>query len=153
MDYKLEVVVVPVSDVDRAKAFYVDNCGFVLDVDHQPNEQFRVVQLTPRGSGCSVTIGTGLATMAPGSMEGLQLSVADIGAAHADLTSRGVPVGPVQHHDGSGMVDGPGGDYNSFFFFSDPDGNGWAVQQSPLVKAAAATAAGEASMASTAAAS
>jgi catechol 2,3-dioxygenase-like lactoylglutathione lyase family enzyme len=102
MDYKLEVVVVPVSDVDRAKAFYVDRVGFVLDVDHQPNEEFRVVQMTPRGSGCSVTIGTGLAKMAPGSLTGLQLSVADIGAAHADLASRGVPVSAIQHHDGAG---------------------------------------------------
>jgi catechol 2,3-dioxygenase-like lactoylglutathione lyase family enzyme len=141
MDYKLEVVVVPVSDVDRAKAFYVDRCGFVLDVDHQPNAEFRVVQMTPTGSGCSVTIGTGLARMAPGSLQGLQLSVADIGAAHAELASRGVPVGSIQHHDGTGMVDGPGGDYNSFFFFEDPDGNGWAVQQSPLVAAAAGAAA------------
>jgi catechol 2,3-dioxygenase-like lactoylglutathione lyase family enzyme len=136
MDYKLEVVVVPVSDVDRAKAFYVDQVGFVLDVDHQPNEEFRVVQMTPRGSGCSVTIGTGLAKMAPGSLTGLQLSVADIEAAHADLGSRGVPVGAILHHDGAGFVEGPGGDYNSFIFFEDPDGNGWAVQQSPLVRAA-----------------
>jgi catechol 2,3-dioxygenase-like lactoylglutathione lyase family enzyme len=140
VDYKLEVIVVPVSDVDRAKAFYVDGCGFVLDVDHQPNEKFRVVQMTPRGSGCSVTIGIGMAEMAPGSLKGLQLSVADIEAAHADLAGRGVPVSSVQHHDGTGFADGPGGDYNSFFFFDDPDGNSWAVQQSPLVKAAAAEA-------------
>ena len=142
MDYKLEVVVVPVSDVDRAKAFYVDQVGFGLDVDHQPNEHFRVVQMTPPGSGCSVTIGVGLASMAPGSLQGLQLSVGDIAAAHAELTERGVPVGPIQHHDGTAMVDGPGGDYNSFFFFSDPDGNGWGVQESPLVRAAEAAAAG-----------
>lgn len=140
MDYKLEVVVVPVSDVDRAKAFYVDRMGFVLDVDHQPNEHFRIVQMTPRGSGCSVTIGTGLAKMEPGSLQGLQLSVGDIEAVHAELTSRGVPVGAVQHHDGAGFVDGPGGDYNSFIFFQDPDGNGWAIQQSPLVRAAEAAA-------------
>jgi catechol 2,3-dioxygenase-like lactoylglutathione lyase family enzyme len=134
--YKLEVVVVPVSDVDRAKAFYVGGLGFTLDVDHQPNDQFRVVQMTPSGSGCSVTIGKGMARMEPGSLSGLQLSVGDIEAAHAELTSRGVPVSAVQHHDGDGFVDGPGGDYNSFFFFDDPDGNGWAVQQSPLVRAA-----------------
>jgi len=138
MDYKLEVVVVPVSDVDRAKAFYVDQVGFPVDVDHRPNEHFRVVQMTPRGSGCSVTIGTGLAKMAPGSLQGLQLSVGDIEAAHADLASRGVPVSAIQHHDGTGFADGPGGDYNSFIFFQDPDGNGWAVQQSPLVRAAEA---------------
>ena len=141
MQYKLEVVVVPVSDVDRAKAFYVDQVGFALDVDHQPNDEFRVVQMTPNGSGCSVTIGTGMAQMEAGSLTGLQLSVADIEAAHADLASRGVPVSSVQHHDGTGFVDGPGGDYNSFFFFDDPDGNGWAVQQSPLVREAEAAAA------------
>ena len=141
MQYKLEVVVVPVSDVDRAKAFYVDQVGFALDVDHQPNDEFRVVQMTPNGSGCSVTIGTGMAQMEAGSLTGLQLSVADIEAAHADLASRGVPVSTVQHHDGTGFVDGPGGDYNSFLFFDDPDGNGWAVQQSPLVREAEAAAA------------
>ncbi|OGO52290.1 MAG: glyoxalase [Chloroflexi bacterium RBG_16_70_13] len=141
MQYKLEVVVVPVSDVDRAKAFYVDQVGFALDVDHQPNDEFRVVQMTPNGSGCSVTIGTGMAQMEAGSLTGIQLSVADIEAAHADLASRGVPVSSVQHHDGTGFVDGPGGDYNSFLFFDDPDGNGWAVQQSPLVREAEAAAA------------
>ncbi|HEX5589124.1 MAG TPA: VOC family protein [Candidatus Limnocylindrales bacterium] len=136
MDYRLEVVVVPVSDVDRAKHFYAEQMGFPVDVDHAPNEQFRVVQMTPTGSGCSVTIGKGIAKMEPGSLNGLQLSVGDIEAAHAELSSRGVPVSTIQHHDGSGFVDGPGGDYNSFFFFQDPDGNGWAVQQSPLVLAA-----------------
>ena len=135
MDYKLEVVVVPVSDVDRAKRFYVDQVGFNLDVDHQPNDDFRVVQMTPTGSGCSVTIGKGMAAMEPGSLKGLQLSVGDIEAAHADLASRGVPVSSIQHHDGSGFVDGAGEDYNSFIFFSDPDGNEWAVQQSPLLRA------------------
>src|SRR5262245_19995324 len=145
MDYRLEVVVVPVADVDRAKAFYADQVGFVVDVDFTPNEQYRVVQLTPPGSGCSITIGKGLSDMPPGSIKGLQLVVADIDAAHADLASRGVPVGPAQHHDGTGMVDGRGGDWNSFVFFSDPDGNGWAVQESPTMRAevlAAATAAG-----------
>lgn len=137
MDYKLEVVVIPVSDVDRAKAFYGEQCGFNVDVDHRPNPEFRVVQMTPPGSGCSVTIGVGLAKMAPGSLQGLQLSVADIEAAHADLGGRGVPVSAIQHHDGTGFADGPGGDWNSFFFFSDPDGNGWAVQQSPTVREAA----------------
>ena len=131
MEYKLEVVVVPVSDVDRAKAFYADRVGFVVDVDHSPNERFRVVQLTPPGSGCSITIGKGLSDMAPGSIKGLQLVVADIDAARADLASRGVDVSPVQHHDGSGMVDGRGDDWNSFVFFADPDGNSWAVQQVP----------------------
>jgi catechol 2,3-dioxygenase-like lactoylglutathione lyase family enzyme len=134
--YKLEVVVVPVSDVDRAKAFYVDQMGFTLDVDHQASEEFRVVQMTPSGSGCSVTIGKGIAKMEPGSLHGLQLSVGDIQAAHAELSSRGVPVSSIQHHDGSGFVDGPGDEYNSFIFFADPDGNTWAIQQSPLVRAA-----------------
>jgi catechol 2,3-dioxygenase-like lactoylglutathione lyase family enzyme len=135
MDYRLEVVVVPVSDVDRAKAFYADQVGFVVDVDYTPNEQYRVVQLTPPGSGCSITIGNGLSDMPPGAIKGLQLVVADIDAARADLASRGVPVGPVQHHVGTGMVDGRGGDWNSFVFFSDPDGNSWTVQESPAMHA------------------
>lgn len=136
MEYKLEVVVVPVSDVDRAKRFYSEQVGFHLDVDHAPNEHFRVVQMTPPGSGCSVTIGTGLSSMEPGSLKGLQLSVGDIQAAHAELRSRGVLVSAVQHHDGSGFVDGPGGDWNSFLFFDDRDGNGWTVQQSPTLRQA-----------------
>ena len=145
MHYKLEVVVVPVSDVDRAKAFYVDQMGFTLDVDHQASEEFRIVQMTPSGSGCSITIGKGIARMEPGSLHGLQISVGDIGAAHAELSARGVPVSAIQHHDGTGFVDGRGvADYNSFIFFSDPDGNSWAIQESPLVRAAeeAAVAAG-----------
>jgi len=137
MEFKLEVVVVPVSDVDRAKAFYADQLGFHVDVDHAPNEHFRVVQMTPPGSGCSVTIGTGLAAMEPGSLKGLQLSVADIEAAHAMLTGRGALITPIRHHDGSGFVDGKGDDWNSFFFFDDPDGNGWAVQESPRMRAEA----------------
>ena len=141
MEYKLEVVVVPVSDVDRAKAFYADQVGFVVDVDHSLNERFRVVQLTPPGSGCSITIGKGLSDMAPGSIKGLQLVVADVDAARADLASRGVDVSPVQHHDGNGMVDGRGDDWNSFVFFADPDGNTWAVQESPTVRAQTAAAA------------
>jgi len=135
MEYKLEVVVVPVSDVDRAKAFYADQVGFAVDVDHSPNERFRVVQLTPPGSGCSITIGKGLSDMAPGSIKGLQLVVADVDAARTDLASRGVDVSPVQHHDGNGMVDGRGDDWNSFVFFADPDGNTWAVQESPTLRA------------------
>ena len=131
MDYKLEVVVVPVSDVDRAKHFYADQMGFVVDVDDSPNEHVRIVQLTPRGSGCSVTIGTGLATMEPGSLQGLQLVVDDIEAAHAELSGRGVPVSSIQHHDGTAFAEGKGGPWNSFIFFSDPDGNGWAIQERP----------------------
>jgi predicted enzyme related to lactoylglutathione lyase len=118
VDWKLELVQVPVSDVDRAKAFYVDQVGFNPDHDHQVNNDLRFVQLTPRGSACSIAIGSGLGAMAPGSVEGLQMVVDDADAAHAELKSRGVEVSEVQ--------DLPWG---RFVFFSDPDGNGWSVQQ------------------------
>ncbi len=131
MDWKLEVVVVPVSDVDRAKHFYSEQVGFNVDTDMRMGEQFRVVQLTPPGSGCSITIGTGLGDMPPGSLQGLQLVVSDIDAARTELVRRGVDVTPVQHFDDGVRVDGPGGDWNSFIFFADPDGNAWAVQQKP----------------------
>jgi catechol 2,3-dioxygenase-like lactoylglutathione lyase family enzyme len=131
MDWKLEVVVVPVSDVDQAKRFYSEQLGFVVDVDHRPSAPFRVMQLTPPGSACSVTIGTGLTQMAPGSLQGLQLVVSDIEAARAELVERGVEVSPIQHFDDGVAVEGRGGDWNSFIFFSDPDGNGWTVQQKP----------------------
>lgn len=131
MDWTLEVVVVPVSDVDRSKKFYSEQLGFIVDVDHQPNDQFRVVQLTPPGSGCSVTIGIGLAKMEPGSLQGLQLCVTDIEAAHAQLVERGVEIGPIQHFEDGVMVEGRGEEWNSFIFFSDPDGNGWAIQEKP----------------------
>jgi catechol 2,3-dioxygenase-like lactoylglutathione lyase family enzyme len=131
MDWKLEVVVVPVSDVDRAKQFYADQVGFVVDVDHSPNDQYRVVQLTPPGSGCSVTIGKGLVDSAPGSLKGLQLVVDDVDAARAHLVEHGVDASPVRHFDGTGWVDGRGGDWNSFVMFSDPDGNQWIVQERP----------------------
>ena len=134
MDYKLEVVVVPVSDVDRAKQFYCDRVGFHLDVDHAQGE-YRVVQMTPPGSACSITIGTGLVDSAPGSLKGIQLVVADIDAARADLLSRGVETSSVQHHDGTRFAEGKGGDWNSFIFFSDPDGNAWTVQESPTLRA------------------
>ena len=135
MDYKLELVVVPVSDVDRAKTFYADQVGFVVDLDHSVGDEFRVVQLTPPGSACSISIGTGLSAGEPGSLKGIQMVVADIEAAHADLASRGVPVSPVQHHDGTAFAEGKGGDWNSFVFFDDPDGNSWAVQESPTLRA------------------
>jgi len=118
MDWKLELVAVPVSDVDRAKAFYVDQVGFVVDHDHVVSEQLRFVQLTPPGSACSIAIGTGLTDAAPGSVQGLQLVVADAQAAHDQLAERGVAVEDVQ--------DFPWG---RFVFFADPDGNRWAVQQ------------------------
>jgi predicted enzyme related to lactoylglutathione lyase len=120
MDWKLELVQVPVSDVDRAKAYYTQRAGFNADVDITVREGLRFVQLTPPGSACSIAIGTGLSDAAPGSVQGLQLVVEDIQAARAELVDRGVEVGEVQEFD-----------WGSFVFFSDPDGNGWAVQQLP----------------------
>jgi catechol 2,3-dioxygenase-like lactoylglutathione lyase family enzyme len=131
MDFTLELVVVPVSDVDRAKAFYSERCGFHVDVDHSAGEAFRVVQLTPPGSACSISIGKGLAKMAPGSLQGLQLCVTDIAAARSQLADAGVDITPVRHIEEGEWLDGPGGPWNSFAFFSDPDGNGWAVQEKP----------------------
>lgn len=130
MDWKLEVIVLPVSDVDRAKEFYTERVGFGLDVDHRDGD-FRVVQMTPPGSGCSITVGTGLSASEPGSVKGLQLVVKDIDAARVELAGRGVDVTPVRHMDSGQWIDGHGGDWNSFMFFDDPDGNSWAVQQSP----------------------
>lgn len=132
MDWKLEVVVLPVSDVDRAKAFYTEQLGFHLDVDHRSGDAFRVVQMTPPGSGCSITVGVGLGDAEPGSIRGLQLVVADIQAAHAYLVEQGVEVGDIQHFEDGQMVPGPDpddADYGSFIFFADPDGNTWAVQK------------------------
>lgn len=120
MDWKLELIPVPVSDVDRAKAFYVDKVGFVADHDHQVNEQLRFVQLTPPGSACSISIGTGITEKEPGSLEGLQIVVPDIEAARAELLERGVDVSEVDHQ--------PWGD---FVYFSDPDGNSWNIQAIP----------------------
>jgi catechol 2,3-dioxygenase-like lactoylglutathione lyase family enzyme len=131
MDFTLELVVVPVADVDRAKAFYADRCGFNVDVDRTFGEDFRVVQLTPPGSGCSISIGKGLAKMVPGSLQGLQLCVTDIDAARSQLAAAGVDATPVRHIEDGEWLDGRGGPWNSFFFFSDPDGNGWAVQEKP----------------------
>ena len=137
MEFKLEVVIVPVTDVDRAKAFYADQVGFTLDLDVTPGPGMRVVQLTPPGSGCSVVLGTGVTTMEPGSLKGVYLCVADVDAARALLAERGVPVSPVRHYEGSGFADGRGGDWNSWCFFDDPDGNSWSVQESPTMRAAA----------------
>jgi predicted enzyme related to lactoylglutathione lyase len=119
VDYKLELMCVPVSDVDRAKTFYVDQVGFTADHDHRVTESLRFVQLTPPGSGCSISIGEGLTTMAPGSLEGLQLVVEDADAAYAELSARGVDVG-------DGPEDLPWG---RFVYFKDPDGNKWNIQQ------------------------
>lgn len=120
MDWKLELVALPVADVDRAKAFYVDQVGFVADQDHEVSEEIRFVQVTPPGSACSIAFGRGIVDSAPGSVKGLQLVVADIGAARAELAGRGVEVSDVQHFP-----------WGSFVYFSDPDGNGWSVQQLP----------------------
>ena len=119
MDFKIELIAVPVSDVDRAKAFY-EKAGFNADNDVQVNEELRFVQLTPPGSNCSISIGTGTTEMAPGSLEGLQMVVEDADAAREELAGRGIEVSEVQ--------DFPWG---RFVYFSDPDGNGWAVQQVP----------------------
>ena len=131
MDWKIEVIVVPVSDVDRAKHFYSEQLGFAVDVDRQVNADFRVVQMTPPGSACSITIGTGMNAMPPGSLKGLQLVVPDVAEAHAALTARAVAVSPVRHMGEDGWADGHGGPWNSFVFFDDPDGNSWAVQEKP----------------------
>jgi predicted enzyme related to lactoylglutathione lyase len=117
MDIKLELIAIPVTDVDRAKAFY-EQVGFVVDHDHTVSEEIRFVQLTPPGSACSIALGKGLTQMAPGSLDNLQVVVTDIEEAHADLTARGVEV--------TDIVDLP---FGSFVYFADPDGNGWAVQQ------------------------
>lgn len=130
MDWKLELVVVPVTDVERAKHFYNEQMGFVVDHDTRISDEMRIVQLTPPGSACSIAIGNSIGG-APGTVQGIQLVVSDITAAYNELSGRGVPVSAVQHYEGANLVDGPGGDWNSFIFFSDPDGNGWAVQQHP----------------------
>ena len=120
MDFKLELVGVPVSDVDRAKAFYVDQVGFTLDHDHTVGEDIRFVQLTPPGSACSIAIGKGLTQLTPGALDALQVVVSDIYAARAELAERGVDVSDVDVLP-----------WGSFVYFSDPDGNRWAVQQVP----------------------
>jgi catechol 2,3-dioxygenase-like lactoylglutathione lyase family enzyme len=120
VDWKLELVAVPVSDVDRAKAFYVDMVGFVADHDHTVNDELRFVQLTPPGSACSIAFGKGIVDTSPGSVAGLQLVVADVNQARRELLERGVEVGEVEEFP-----------WGSFVFFSDPDGNRWSVQQLP----------------------
>ena len=132
MDWKLELIVVPVTDVDRAKAFYTERLGFHLDVDHRAGDAFRVVQMTPPGSACSITIGIGVNAGEPGTTKGLHLVVDDIAAAAAHLDAGGVEHGGVQHFEDGRMLPGPdpeGRDYGSFIFFDDPDGNSWAVQE------------------------
>jgi catechol 2,3-dioxygenase-like lactoylglutathione lyase family enzyme len=132
MDWKLEAVVVPVRDVDRAKEFYVDKLGFTLDTDFSPNENFRVVQVTPPGSACSILFGKGMGDGEPGSVRGNQFAVEDIHAAAAHLAAAGVESSGVVHFEDGQMTPGPDpqdADYNSFVFFADPDGNTWAAQK------------------------
>jgi catechol 2,3-dioxygenase-like lactoylglutathione lyase family enzyme len=120
MDWKLELVAIPVSDVDRAKAFYVEQIGFNADYDHQVSDELRFVQLTPPGSACSIALGVGVTDAEPGSVKGMQMVVSDIEAAHGHLVEKGVDVSDVQVFP-----------WGSFVFFADPDGNSWAVQQLP----------------------
>jgi catechol 2,3-dioxygenase-like lactoylglutathione lyase family enzyme len=134
MDYKLELVLLPVSDIDRAKTFYADQAGFRLDVDHRSSDEFRVVQFTPPGSACSISFGRGITDAEPGSVTGLHLIVEDITAARDELVARGVAVSDIRHMGPSGWQ--PGSDpehsrYNSFADFNDPDGNTWVLQEVP----------------------
>ena|ERR1700722_12925207 len=136
MDWKLEVIVLPVADIDRAMAFYTDKLGFKLDVDHRAGDTFRVVQLTPPGSACSISMVAGnmnpAAASQPGSVKGLHLVVPDIDAAHAELVERGAEVSEIFHFGAGGQTPGPDperNDYGSFISFNDPDGNGWLVQE------------------------
>jgi catechol 2,3-dioxygenase-like lactoylglutathione lyase family enzyme len=136
MDYKLELVLIPVTDVDRAKAFYVDKMGFNLDVDHKASEEFRVIQLTPPGSACSITMGVGITKAEPGSVVGTHLVVTDIEAARAELVGRGVEVSDIRHFDRDAGEWKPGVDpshakYGSFADLADPDGNTWVLQEVP----------------------
>jgi catechol 2,3-dioxygenase-like lactoylglutathione lyase family enzyme len=134
MDMKLELVLLPVTDIDRARAFYADNMGFTVDVDHAPNEQFRVVQLTPPGSACSITFGKGITEAEPGSVKGTHLVVEDIVKVRDELIARGVEVGEVKHMTAEGWQPGPDpqrAKFNSFADIADPDGNTWVLQEVP----------------------
>jgi catechol 2,3-dioxygenase-like lactoylglutathione lyase family enzyme len=133
MDWKLEVVIVPVTDVDRAKEFYGEKLGFPVDVDHRAGDDFRIVQITPPGSACSIVFGKGVGSdVPPGSVKGNQLVVGDIEAAHAHLEANGIANGGIVHFEAGGMTPGPDParqKFGSFIFFDDPDGNTWAVQE------------------------
>ncbi|HEX5120743.1 MAG TPA: glyoxalase superfamily protein [Pseudonocardiaceae bacterium] len=132
MDYLLELVLVPVTDVDKAKAFYTDQLGFHVDVDHKAGDNFRVVQLSPPGSACSVAMGVGITDAEPGSVRGLHLVVTDIEAARAELVGRGAAVSDIRHMTPTGWQPGVApdrGDYESFADFPDPDGNTWVLQE------------------------
>ena len=137
MEYTIEVLSVPVTDLDRAKEFYADRCGFHVDLDDEVAPGIRIVQLTPPGSRCSIALAQGIPAsphqreMTPGGLQGVQMCVTDITAAHAELSGRGVDISPVQHVGPTGWEDGKGETWNSFAFFSDPDGNGWLLQEAP----------------------
>jgi hypothetical protein len=134
MDMKLELVLLPVTDIDRAKSFYVENAGFNLDVDHRASEEFRIIQVTPPGSACSVTFGKGITDAEPGSVKGLHLVVDDIVAARKELVGRGVDVDEIHHFEAGERKPGPDPQrarYNSFSGFTDPDGNAWVLQAAP----------------------
>ena len=140
MDFKLELVAVPVTDVDRAKAFYTEQAGFNADHDHQVTDELRFVQLTPPGSACSITIGVGITDAEPGSYRGIHLVTTDIEGAVAGLRERGVEVGDIRHMEAGGWEPGvhpKHGDYESFADFSDPDGNSWVIQERGWTGAAA----------------
>lgn len=133
MDYRLELILLPVADVDRAKQFY-QQAGFHLDVDHTQGDDFRVVQFTPPGSSCSITFGIGIVDTVPGSVQGLHLVVTDIEEARSELVGRGIAVGEIRHMTPEGWkpgVDPAHARYNSFADFTDPDGNGWLLQEVP----------------------
>lgn len=137
MNWTLEVVLVPVTDLDRAKEFYGDKCGFTIDLDTEVSPGIRIIQATPPGSRCSISMESGMPPMpgakpmTPGSLQGLQLCVTDIEAAREELVARGVDVTPVQHVGATGWEPGKGETWNSFMTFTDPDGNGWVVQEAP----------------------
>ena len=131
LNFRLEVVPIPVSDVDRAKRFYSEQAGFVVDLDTRIGDEMRLIQLTPPGSACSIHLSTRILDMPPGVLEGLQLVVPDIEAARAELLERGVEISDVQHFDGRDWKPGGAEEWNSFAFFSAPDGNGWVLQERP----------------------
>ncbi|MGW6455937.1 VOC family protein [Streptomyces sp. NPDC055078] len=137
MELTLEIITIPATDLDRSKKFYEEGCGFKVDLDQEVAPGIRVIQLTPPGSRCSVSLLSGFPdnpgqpAMTPGTLQGLQLCVTDLAAARAALVERSVEVSAIQHVGESGWEDGPGGEWNSFLFFKDPDGNGWAIQEAP----------------------
>ena len=131
MTWRIELIPVPVSDVDRAKRFYHEQLGWAVDLDDRPAEGARIVQLTPPGSACSIMVGAGVVDSVPGSLRGVQVVVPDVEMARAELVGRGVECSPIRHYENGVWLDGRGGRWNSFVFLSDPDGNGWVLQERP----------------------